>query len=111
MELKLAIVYLFLVGGTLGKGHMYTVMGINVHIYKIMENFDYGFPITLKIEEFKCMLYKFIDFNSEMPVQIFWSIQLSFQTQYDFLFPLLSYIILFLFLLWQIRLICAYVHP
>ncbi len=51
-----------------------------------------------------------MDFNSEMPVQIFWSIQLSFQAQYGFLFPLLSYIILFLFLLWQIRLICAYIH-
>ncbi len=49
MELKLAIVYIFLVGGTLGKGHMYTVMGINVHIHKIMENFDYGFPITLDL--------------------------------------------------------------
>jgi hypothetical protein len=41
------------------------------------------------------VIYKFIDFNSEMPVQIFWSIQLSFQAQYGFLFPLLSYIIFF----------------
>ncbi len=49
MELKLAIVYILLVGGTLGKGHMYTVMGINVHIHKIMENFDFGFPITLDL--------------------------------------------------------------
>jgi len=49
VELKLAIVYIFLVGGTLGKGHMYTVMGINVHIYKIMEIFYYGFPITLDL--------------------------------------------------------------
>jgi hypothetical protein len=43
------IVYIFLVGGTVGKGHMYTVMGINVHIYKVMQNFDYGFPITLDL--------------------------------------------------------------
>jgi hypothetical protein len=49
VKLKLAIVYIFLVGGTLGKGHMYTVIGINLHIYKIMENFDYGFPITLDL--------------------------------------------------------------
>ncbi len=49
MELKLAIVYIFLVGGTLGEGHMYTVMGINVHIYKIMESFDYVFSITLDL--------------------------------------------------------------
>ncbi len=49
MELKLAILYIFLVGGTLGKGHIFTVMGINVHIYKIMENFDYGFPIRLDL--------------------------------------------------------------
>jgi hypothetical protein len=47
LELKLAIVYIFLVGGTLGKGHKYTVMGINVHIYKIMKMFIMVFLLQI----------------------------------------------------------------
>jgi hypothetical protein len=47
VELKLAIVYIFLVGDTLGKGHMYIVMGINVNIYKLWTFFIMVFLLEL----------------------------------------------------------------